>query len=272
MKSADFIAKLKNIADKHKTLYVMGGLGAALQGKNVDRYLTNDAYNRKADRQALIKAAANQTPPVFAFDCVNLIKVTLQGWSGDPSPALSYGGAKLWTNGVTDVGADQLIKMCSGVSSDFSKIVPGAAVWLTGHIGVYIGDGRVIECTPSWLNCVQYTALGNIGPIPPLPLRKWTSWGLIPWVTYEAAAHNTPPATPATVTIRPVLKRGDYGPDVKLMQEALTKAGFPCGPCGPDGSFGPATLETIKAFQKDKGLAVDGSCGPVTQRALGLIQ
>ncbi|MBQ7857319.1 MAG: peptidoglycan-binding protein [Oscillospiraceae bacterium] len=37
---------------------------------------------------------------------------------------------------------------------------------------------------------------------------------------------------------------------------------------GVDGSFGPATEETLRAFQRDNALQVDGSCGPATWAAL----
>ena len=44
----------------------------------------------------MIKAAANKNPPVYGFDCVNLIKGVLWGWSGDASK--TYGGAAYKSN------------------------------------------------------------------------------------------------------------------------------------------------------------------------------
>ena len=31
----------------------------------------------------------------------------------------------------------------------------GEMVWMDGHVGIYIGDGLAVECTPSWANKVQ---------------------------------------------------------------------------------------------------------------------
>lgn len=133
----------------------------------------------------MIRAAADKNPPVYGFDCVCLIKGVLWGWSGNT--AKPYGGAVYASNGIPDLGADTMITKCSGVSADFSGIVPGEAVWLPGHIGVYIGGGKVIECSPAFKNCVQVTACLNIGAISGMNGRKWTKHGKLPYITYDTA-------------------------------------------------------------------------------------
>ena len=189
MKASEFIKKLQDIVDHYKTLYVMGCFGAPLTGGNVSRYCQNHSYNKQAARTAMIKAAANQNPPVFGFDCVCMIKGVLWGWNGDASK--TYGGASYASGGVPDIGADTMITKCSGVSTDFSKIVPGEAVWLKGHIGVYIGGGKVIECSPAFKNCVQVTACLNIGAISGMNGRRWTKHGKLPYITYDTAGAAT---------------------------------------------------------------------------------
>jgi hypothetical protein len=125
----------------------------------------------------------------FAFDCVGLIKATLWGWLGFPN--YSYGGAIYGANGVPDVSADTMFQqMCINPSSDFTNIVPGEAVWMPGHIGVYIGDGRVVECTTRWTNNVLISACLNIGWIAGLNGRKWEKHGRLPWVEYETPILN----------------------------------------------------------------------------------
>lgn len=196
MKASEFIEKLQDIVDHYKTLYVMGCFGAPLTGGNVSRYCTNHSYNKQAARTAMIKAAANKNPPVYGFDCVCLIKGVLWGWCGDASK--TYGGASYASGGVPDIGADTMITKCSGLSTDFSRIVPGEAVWLKGHIGVYIGGGKVIECSPAFKNCVQVTACLNIGAISGLNGRRWTKHGKLPYITYDTAETDTGGAGTAT--------------------------------------------------------------------------
>jgi peptidoglycan hydrolase-like protein with peptidoglycan-binding domain len=60
----------------------------------------------------------------------------------------------------------------------------------------------------------------------------------------------------------PVLKRGASGTAVRQLQTALKEAGHDPGPI--DGHFGPATEAAVRAFQQEKGIAVDGVVGPIT--------
>lgn len=182
MKSKDFIDRVKKAATDHKTLYVMGCFGAPLVGSSVNRYCTNHTYNQQAERTAMIRAAGNQSPPVFGFDCVNLIKGILWGWTGEPDK--TYGGAKYAANGVPDTNADGMIQKCKDVTTDFSGLIPGEALWMSGHIGVYIGDGLAVESTPRWANGAQITAVHNIGTKSGYNGRKWTKHGRLPYVDY----------------------------------------------------------------------------------------
>ncbi len=184
MTNKEFVKKLETVAKEYKTLYVMGCFGAPLKGSNVIRYCNNHSYNKSASRQRLIKANANQNPPVFGFDCVNLLKAILWGWSGNAS--MTYGGAKYASNGVPDINADSMFGKCADQSTNFSKIEVGEALWVKGHIGVYIGNGLAVECTPSWANKVQITAVGNIGKKSGYNTRNWTKHGKLPYIEYIA--------------------------------------------------------------------------------------
>ena len=182
MRDSELIARLKDIVEHYKTLYVMGCFGAPLTGKNVAYYCSNHSYNRQKERTKMIQAAADQTPPVYGFDCVCLIKGILWGWTGDASK--TFGGATYLSNDVPDIGADLMITKCLGVSTHFESIVPGEAVWMSGHIGIYIGGGMVIEASPAFDNRVQVTECRNLQKTPGLNGRKWTRHGRLPYVLY----------------------------------------------------------------------------------------
>ena len=203
MTNKEFVAKLKDAATNYKTLYVMGCFGAPMTAANKKRYTQNHSYNKQASRTAMINAASADT---FGFDCVCLIKGILWGWNGDASRI--YGGASYATNGVPDIGADTMITKCSGVSTDFSKIEAGEAVWLSGHIGVYIGDGLAVECTPAFKNKVQITAVRNIGAKSGYSSRTWTKHGKLPYIEYVKEAEADTPA-PVTPTTSGTIKKGD---------------------------------------------------------------
>lgn len=56
---------------------------------------------------------------------------------------------------------------------------------------------------------------------------------------------------------------------IREIQTALAKAGYRPGPI--DGVWGRQTAAAIRAFQQDKGLAVDGIAGPQTTAALAAL-
>lgn len=180
MTARELVRRCVDVAEHYRTLYVMGCFGAPMTAANKKRYTQNHEYNKAAARTRMIHAATADT---FGFDCVNLIKGVLWGWDGDLSA--QYGGAKYGSNGVPDVSADGMIRLCKGVTGDFRDIVPGAAVWLPGHIGLYIGEGLAVECTPKWANGVQITAVGNMGNQAGYNTRIWKKWGVLPYVRYE---------------------------------------------------------------------------------------
>lgn len=258
-------AKCKDAAQNYKTLYVLGAFGWPMTAEKKARAMNEQAYNRKTERKVKINAVG---PDTFGFDCVGLIKALLWGWTGDKSK--SYGGAKYEANGVPDINADQMIKVCSGVSTNFSTIEVGEVVWLEGHIGVYIGAGLAVECTPKWKDGVQITAVHNIGTKAGYNGRKWTKHGKLPYVAYAGQAETEPAETKKegyTMNMRN-LKRGSSGEDVRALQILLKGRGYNGNMHTPDGDFGPKTEEAVKLYQKAKGLAVDGIAGPATMGSL----
>lgn len=271
MNNIEFVNKLKNIANNYKTLYVMGCFGAPMTDANKERYIEHHEYNQDPTRAAMIRAASADT---FGFDCVCLIKGVLWGWYGDLNRV--YGGAGYAINGVPDIGANTMIKKCSGLSTNFNYIEIGEAVWMEGHIGVYIGDGLAVECSPKWANGVQITACNctKAG----YNRRNWTKHGKLPYITYDGVSTGGGTGTGGTTTnikptgsssiVIPTLRKGNIHDSVKTLQILLIGYGYEMTyngkTYGADGEFGAATEKAVKAYQSANGLANDGVVGKAT--------
>ncbi len=59
-----------------------------------------------------------------------------------------------------------------------------------------------------------------------------------------------------------VLKKGDKGPHITLLQKRLRRQDFDLK---IDGIFGPATHLAVKLYQSGQRLKADGIVGPVTE-------
>lgn len=183
MTNKEFVNKLIDIAKNYKTLYVMGSFGSPMTDERKRYMINHHSYNADPTRAKMINSASADT---FGFDCVCLIKGILWGWNGDKNNV--HGGAIYVSNGVPDIDADMMIAKCANLSTDFNNIEVGEAVWCKGHIGIYIGDGLAVECTPSWKNCVQITACNCTKS--GYNRRNWTKHGKLPYITYEKGESN----------------------------------------------------------------------------------
>lgn len=154
-----------------------------------------------------------------------------------------HGSNTMWNKYCTSKGTLQ-----SG-----RTIHPGTAVFLVNsagsrhHVGLFIGDDTVIEA--------KGTAYGVVTS----KLSHWDEWGELIGVDYTNEGCETVVA---------ILRKGDKGEEVRVLQNKLLALGYSLPKYGADGSYGAETTAAIMAFQTDKGLAVDGICGPITQAAL----
>lgn len=87
-------------------------------------------------------------------------------------------------------------------------------------------------------------------------------WDLTTWDNFATEHTNTTIMPPSSM---PVLKRGSKGDWVVIAQGRLVVAGYPLD---VDGIFGPKTEETVKQFQMDRHLTIDGIIGKNTWSAL----
>ena len=101
-------------------------------------------------------------------DCIGLIKG--YAWFNCDTGQIEYR-----SNGVRDTGSDPMLEMAAEKGTiDTMPDIPGIAVWMDGHIGIYVGDGQTIHAAN--------TELGVI--MTPLVQSGWTHWLKIPYITY----------------------------------------------------------------------------------------
>jgi LysM repeat protein len=199
MTAKEFINKVKEV-QKTNTVYMWGTYGQVLTNQLIDykanQYPSKNTPARVARHKKLVGQGYS------AWDCVGLIKGILWGWEYGKSP--KYKGSE-----VPDVGSDSMYKnYTTHQSTDFKDILPGEVVWIVGHIGVYIGDGLVIEATSrnkdGFTDNVLISALGNHGAVKGYPTRSWTHHGRLKWIDYAAVPKPDPKPEP---TPKP---EGDY--------------------------------------------------------------
>lgn len=100
-------------------------------------------------------------------------------------------------------------------------------------------------------------------------LQQWQAQGLLVGSTTSVAAATTPLAKAAgKIAVSPsVLKKGDTGAEVRLLQQKLNQHG---AHLSTDGVFGNGTEKAVIAWQTKAGLAADGVVGPKTRKSLGM--
>lgn len=123
------------------------------------------------------------------------------------------------------------------------------------HIGIYMGDGTVVEMASSAAN-YQHKKLSAVA---------WTHWGKPKWIDYAVDAHNC--VLDLDIAL-PSLVRGHQCGYVKTLQQLLVARGYSTN--GIDGIFGAGTEAAVKRFQDAAGVNVNypGTVGAKTWDAL----
>lgn len=103
-------------------------------------------------------------------DCVNIQKSLFNSRDVyNPQP-------NTWQSDLSNTGDCsewELLEQCSSITGDFSLLKEGEPrlLYKQGHIGAYLGKEKtiagkiynVVECTPAWLDGIQYSYVGSHG-------------------------------------------------------------------------------------------------------------
>lgn len=178
----------------------------------------------------------------YAGDCSGMIKAA---WWEDPLGNIIYK-----YKGYPDTNEAGMIRDAK-VKGSIANIPekPGLGVQFPGHIGVYIGNGKVIEARG-----VNYGVV-----VTDIKDRPWQNYLEIPFVDYSTYSGRDSDI---------MLKQGDKGQAVYDYQTVCKEAGYDVGDWanmkdsnikdGRDGSFGPYMKDLTESIQKEFNLKIVG--------------
>lgn len=229
MKASDLIAKFQYALDNNWG-YIWGTAGEIWTAEK----------QSKSTRQQTIDNGKKWIGHRVA-DCSGLFAWAFKQLGG----SIYHGSNTMYKSYCTD----------KGKISNKEELKPGFALFTGsegnhGHVGLYIGDGWVIEAAGTQTGVIKSKASA----------KKWTYWGKLKGVDYSEI--------PGANDDNPTLRKGDSGTAVYKLQSILQGLGYDLGKLGVDGEFGSATEKAVKAFQKAAGLTVDGIVGKDTWNAL----
>lgn len=167
MNNIEFVEKLKKLVNTPSHY----AKGCFLQKA------TNNFINQKAKQYpswyttSKIEELKALDDVTLLSDCCGMVKGILWGY-----PNTIY-----TSNGVPDQDETTMFNKCNNKSSDFNKIEIGELCWMPGHVGVYAGDGLVIECTNAWEHEILYSSFikGKSNHY-----RVWNKHGKLPYIDY----------------------------------------------------------------------------------------
>ena len=258
------IAKFKQALDEDWG-YIWGTAGimwtAALQQQKVN-YMVNkyganwiNSESAKADNYYSAARYGNKWVGHMVADCSGLFAWAFKQLGGN----IYHGSNTIWNKYCTSKG-----ELKNGKRTDGKELKPGTAIFThnttkdnRGHIGLYIGDGWVIEASGT-INGVIKTKI---------TISKWVEWGELKGVNYENVTPDIITDPEEHVTYG-TIRKGDKGPVVKYAQQLMLDRGYKLPRYGADGDYGSETVAAVKAFQKDWGLKQDGIIGPKTWEML----
>ena len=198
--------------------------------------------------------------------------VLVLDWEVDQNPDFKKGPAlpkRFLDYVLAKTGVHPLIYMSKSVCREYN--------WtevVKGNYGLWMA--QYANKKPTGYQDKPWTDSKGLGAFKGYAMHQYSSKGQLPGYGGDLdldIAYMTPAAwdryakaDPALMKVKPVLRKGSRGEDVRELQQRLNASGYSCSKV--DGIFGQKTLEAVTAFQADRGLAVDGVVGAKTWNEL----
>ena len=196
-------------------------------------------------------------------DCVGLIKGYLMSTSIDENGYVTSPLLPSKYNAVYDFSANGLEAKATE-KGDISSIpeIKGLIVWKSGHVGIYVGNGWVIEERGHTYGTVK-TRLAD---------RPWAKWLKCPYIKYIDEPKPEPEKKACMVEL-PILREGmsDTNGSVTSWQGLMKLYNYRDDDGNEikiDGKFGPRCAQGTKKVQKKHGLPQTGIVDAATWRAI----
>ena len=202
-KNTAFVSWLKQTVNK-PTIYMWGTYGNKVTESLIKAKKNQYSTHYPTSRINILRTHIGKR---YGCDCCGLIKWYLMTNGGTLSTPVYSGkydnNASQWYALATEKGPISTIPEIAGI-----------AVYKKGHIGIYIGNGKVIECTLSRRgDGVVYSNLKD---------EKWTHWLKIPYITYGATL--PPKGVDIDKLVNEVIK-GKWGNNPVREQKIVAKYG-----------------------------------------------
>lgn len=251
-----------------KIKYMSSGTMSALTTKNMNTFKSWCPGAWENGRvEAHIKPFLDK-PGYFGADCNNMYKSIFWGLNLNKVDEIDKytpngPGVVRNSNGLKDLGADDLFEICTDIDDDMTVIIPGEMVWMKGHIGMYYGkiDGvdYVIDVTISQ-GGLALNKMSN---------QRWTHHGKCPFIGKYIVDEPIDCVQYFNSCIG--MKRGDNGEKVSHLQAGLNDVNkilnLDFVPLVVDGKYGSKTEALVERVKEIYFIKEDGA-GIIT---LGLI-
>lgn len=162
---------LKTLLDRN-TVYMWGEFGRLVTNNTIDGKKKQYPSHYDDTKVKYLKSLVGKN--YYAYDCAGLIKSYFMS---------DYGNKKVNYIVSYDKDAYGITVGTASEKDDISTLpeMEGLLLYMKGHCGVYIGNGKVIECTSNQgISGIKY---GKVC-VSNLSARPWKTWTKSKWLSY----------------------------------------------------------------------------------------